>query len=200
MSIFQIVTKASWDSVEQFRNVHHYEFAGYVPDTSQLQEAVDELDAGYKTNLQGHFVNEVQVYGYDVRRVDLGNQPAVEYEPTAGAWNGTVTGNPLPSQISPLVTFKALSTFPRTTRTYLFPVSNADGSTKGTPTQTLLDSMEAWADDILELDITGGLNADKTAVKYGGSPRAVTDNNEVTVIKCAEVFATQRRRKLGVGI
>lgn len=199
MSIYQIVVKGKAYDSEELRNIHHYEFFNYVPETSQLQELVDGIDTAYKSNLQTAFHDEIDFYEYDVRRVDVGDQPTRTFTATAGTWSGSSTADAIPSQVSAMVTFKALTAFPRSTRTYLFPFGANQLNSDGTVTSGAVNAMKDWADDMLEITITGGLNADKQAVKYGGDPRAVTDSNDLSQRSVKNVYATQRRRKVGVG-
>ena len=200
MSIFQVAVKGSLGTGIQLRNIHHYEFFGYTPDATILQEFVDNLDAAYKTNLQALFANEVTVRAYDVRRVDVGNLPAVEFVPTAGAWSGTETANNYPAQVSVLVTFKAPTAYPRTTRTYLFPMSVDQATINGDPAAGTITACNAWADAMFTIDVTGAIDPDKVAVKYGGDPRVVIDSNDVLTRIVNPVYSTLRSRKPGVGI
>jgi len=200
MSIFQIVVKAQFNDSDEYRNVHHYDFAFYIPNATELQEAVDALDAAYKTHLQAIYPLDVRVYAYDVRQVDVPSLPIVEFIPTAGAWEGVNTNEALPTQCAALSTFKAQTVFPRTTRTYHFPFSEAANVTGGLLSSNALFLLDLWQDEVLELPITGQLDANKTAVKYDGNPRIVVADNEVVQASAAVRFATQRRRKIGVGI
>lgn len=200
MSIYQIVVKAEDQNTNQYRNVHHYEFFGYVPSDTELQEAIDAVDSAYKTNLQSVIDNDFDIYAYDVRRVDLGNLPTIEFTATAGSWSGTNTGATLPHQVSALITFKALTTFPRTSRCYLFGFTEDSNTTAGRVEATTITAIDAFGDDMLSLTITGQIDADKVAVTYGGTPRVVTDENDVTQHASKVNWATQRRRRSGVGI
>ena len=199
MSTYQIVVKALTGGT-QLRNIHHYQFFQYVPDAAQLQEAVDAVDAAYKSNLQAELHSSVQVYAYDVRRVDLPDLPTIEYQATAGGWFGTETSTKMPNQVSALVTFKAQTAFPRTTRTYHFPMGQDQNTAGGVIAAATLANLEAWAADMLTLDITGALDADKSAVRYASDPRIVVESNDVELYTVTNVWATQRRRKIGIGI
>lgn len=199
MSIFQFVVKGRDAEGNELRNIHHYDFANYVPDTAQLQSAVDDFDGKYKTNLQGLLHEDIEIYAYDVRRVDTGNLPSNEFVPTAGAWNGTGGTNRMPNQTSALVTFRAQSAFPRTTRTYLFPFTENSNNALGRVDASTISTLQTWANSILSVDVTGGTNGDKVAVEYGGDPRIVVDDNEIETVSTTNIWATQRRRKPGVG-
>ena len=199
MTIFQIVAKARDTEASEFRNIHHYSFFNYTPDSTQLQEAVDALDAAYKTELQATYHDDIEFYAYDVRRVDIGNLPGIEYVPTAGTWFGTQGTDRMPNQMAALVTFKTQTDYPRSTRNYMFPFGESANNALGRVTAATITQLTDWGEAILSLDITGGLDADKTAVEYGGTPRAVTDFNDVNIVSTTNVWGTQRRRKPGVG-
>ena len=199
MSIYQVVVKAVTGST-QLRNIHHYEFFGSVPDTATLQELADGIDAAYKSNLQANYHTSVQFYEYGVRRVDVGNLPEIPYQATAGAWFGQETSQKLPNQLSALVTFKAQTAFPRTTRTYHFPMGEDSNDAGGVIVAAQITALEAWGNDMLTIDVTTGIDPDKVAVEYSGTPRVVTANNDVELVSATEVWATQRRRKVGIGI
>jgi len=200
MSIYQFVVKCQTSGGEQFRNIHHFEFPNYVPDATELQEAVDALDAAYKTNLQSDMSTALSVWGYDVRRVDQAELPTQQIIPTAGAWTGNSGGDRLPNQVAALVTWKAPTTFPRTTRTYMFPTVEGNLAPSGALVATYLLALAAWAADADVLAITGQDDALKVAVKYGGDPRVVVDYNYLSSVTISNVWATLRRRRPGVGI
>ena len=200
MSIYQLVVKARFGGSDEYRNVHHYEFFSYVPDVAQQQELVDGVDTAYRTYMETHYSNSLTVYEYDLRRVDIADQPTLTYTATGGAWFGDETSEALPTQDCALSTFKALSTFPRTSRTYHFPMGEVANVGGGTVQSGVITNMELWGNAMLEIDITGALNADKQAVRYGGNPRVVVAHNDLTIATADNVFATQRRRKRGKGI
>lgn len=200
MTIFQITAKFVHLGVIQMRNVHHFEFPGYTPSTTELQEAVDAVDASYKTNLKPAMPNDTQSYGYDVRRVDIGDQPSIEYNATAGDWVGDSAVDCLPPQCAGLVTWKALTAFPRTCRSYLPPFTENANNASGKPESATITRMEDFGLDLVTLAITGQTDANKVSVKYGGSPRAVIDSNPTDTVTVSDFFQTQRRRTFGVGI
>lgn len=200
MSVYQFVVKARESNGSEYRNVHHYEFFNYVPDNAQLQEAVDGLDAIYKGWLQNVISNRVEFYGYDIRRVDVASLPVVPYSATAGAWTATNTNFILPHQCAALVSFNAQTGFPRRGRTYIFGCTAGDLASDGGVSASLQGILTSWSTDVLSLDITGGLDADKSAVKYSGNPPAVIDSNDLVQFTVSPIWATQRRRRKGVGI
>jgi hypothetical protein len=99
-----------------------------------------------------------------------------------------------------LVTWKAPTAFPRSTRTYLFPFVVATGSPGGAinlPQQTAAGVFQLALE---QLAITAQPDAQKVAVQYGGVPRVVTASNIVFASPITNIFATQRSRRYGVGI
>lgn len=199
MSIYQFVVEADFNEVSLIKNVHHYDFDGYVPSSAELQEAVDALDAAYKSNLQATFSDFVDFNGMTLRRVDIGDLPSAFFVPTAGLWSGTAVGVPLPPQLCALVTWRSQTAFPRSTRAFLFPWSVSSLADPGVPVAGHLSNAGDLADDALVLAITGQTDAVKVAVQYGGSPRVVTSFNQVLNREVGNLFRTQRRRVTGVG-
>lgn len=200
MSIYQLVVKADYNDAIQLRNIHHYEFSGYVPDATQLQEFVDGVDAAYKSNLQTIFNQLVDFNVYGVRRVDIGEQPEDEVVATAGGWTGQNTANSMPTHLAAIVSFKAPTAYPRSCRTYLFPFSEDTNDANGTLTAGAMVSMVNWGDDMLEIAITAGSNAVKVAAEYAGTPRVVSDSNQVVTVTATQTWGTMRKRKPGIGI
>lgn len=200
MSIYQFVVKGSLSDGTELRNVLHYEFTGYTPNTTELQEAVDDLDDHYKSNLQSYFTDNLTMGEYEVRRVDIGDQPASDFTVTGGTWAGSNVSDQLPAQLAVLVSGSSGTAFPRTVRSYLFPFTSANITGDGLVLAAARTAAGAWGTDSQELAITGQLNANRVAVKYGGDPRAVTDSNQIKTASGKSKFATQRSRRLGVGI
>lgn len=200
MTIYQVVVKARNVHGDEFRNVHHYE-APAVLSNAEKQEVADTMSEDYRTNLQNAISTQFTFYGVDIRQVDIPNLPAVEYTPTAGAWDGTqASENLLPTQNSALVTFKAQTAFPRSTRSYLWGFTEAANTNTGIIDASVITALEAWRDDVETLVIPGPTTLTKVAVKYEGTPRAVTSANPVEGVSVTARWATQRRRRFGSGI
>jgi len=200
MSIYQFTIVGTSPGPNALRNIHHYEFPGYVPTTGELEEAMQVLADAYGELLQPQHTNSITYNSIEYRRVDVGDLPTNEYIPTGWPFSGTASGNMFPPQVSALLVWKAGTTFPRSTRTYLFPFATATGSATGTILLTVRTVMENFANAIEELDVTGQPPAQKVAVAYGGTPRAVVASNLVSATVPDSVFATQRSRRYGVGI
>lgn len=199
VSIYQVTLKGIIDGTDEVRNVHHYEYSGYVPNTAELQDLVDVLDGHYKTDMQAGFGANVTFYAYDVRRVDLAGLPANQFIPTGLSWAGTSAADALPSQIATVVTWKAQTTFPRTTRSYLFPVGEGNNTIAGRPTSAWLTIVNTWAPKIINLVTIATPDPVKVAVQYTGTPPFVVTSNPVTTAVASQTWGTQRRRRPGVG-
>lgn len=200
MSVYQLVVNGQVGSGPQVRNIHHYEFPGYVPDQTQLEEFVDAVDAAYKSNLQAYFWDNTAFNNYTVRRVDSGDLPSQDITPTAGSWDGSDSNHKMPNQLAAMGTFKAPTVFPRSSRTYFFPFTEQWNASGGTIDSSLLAAIAAWADDMFTISITGDPDAVKVAVEYTGDPRVVSDYNTLTSFTIENLWRTQRRRIAGVGI
>jgi hypothetical protein len=200
MSIYQMVVKGSAGTGIQLRNIHHFEFPGYVPTPAELEEAAEALATHYETWLVNMFAAQVSIRAIDLRRVDIGDLPTQEYVPDGWPVSGTGTGDMLPTQVSALVIWKAPTTYPRSTRTYVFPMTETASGPVGGIQSANVTALFGFSIDMETLAITGQTDANKVAVEYGGVPRAVILSNPVSAAPVPNVWATQRRRRPGVGI
>lgn len=199
MSVYQVVVKGSYPG-NQLRNIMHYTFPDYIPNSTELQEFVDGLDSDYKTSLQTYFHTSVTFSSYELRRVDVANLPSTELTPSAGSWSGNGAADRLPMQNCLLVTAKAPTVFPRTVRTFMFPMTENDNTGSGQPSSTVQSAGLNWGGNILTIPITGQADALRVAVKYTGTPRVVSSFNVVQTVVVSGNWATLRSRKAGVGI
>lgn len=200
MSIYQFTVVGNTPGPNALRNIHHYEFPGYVPSTAELEEAMQAFADAHEELLRAQHPVSVTYSSIEYRRVDVGDLPTAEFIPDGWPFSGSASGNQLPPQVSALLTWKAASAFPRSTRTYLFPFSTLTTSTTGTILLAVRTVLENFANAVEELDVTGNPPAQKVAVAYAGDPRAVVDSNAVSATVPDSVFATQRSRRYGVGI
>lgn len=200
MSIYQIVWKGLIGTGVECRNVHHYEFPGYVPTTAELQSAIDDLSTDYLVELQAHQHPQLSNYGFDVRRVDLGDQPTLELVAANQPYAGTGLNQLLPRQVALMVRWKAPTAFPRNCRSYLAGFTSTDNDGNGVATASLVTAATAWGDSVEALTVAGQADANKVSVRYGGTPRVVVASNPVTFESVAGTWRTQRRRTPGVGI
>ncbi len=198
MTIYRVATIGHLQIGNEWQNVAHYEFTAYDPTVAEQQDFIDNLDASYKVELAPTWSNETGIDSYTMRRVDIGALPTGSFVATAGAFNGASSGDNLPKQSAGLVTFGAFTVFPRTTRTYLPPCTEVNSNANGEPDTVYINAMDLWALGVLTVPVVGQVAAIKNAVKYGGTPRAVIASNPVLSTLVKVVWASQRRRRIGI--
>jgi len=198
MTIYRVAAIGHQQGNKEWQNVTHYEFTAYDPTTVEQQDFIDNLQAPYATNFQAGWPNETGLDSWTMRRVDLPSLPTGSFVATLGAFVGLDSGDPLPKQTAGMITFGAFTVFPRGTRTYVAPPTEVRNDPSGNPDTTWITSMGLWALSVLSVPVVGQVNALKTAVKYTGTPRAVTSNNVVTSTLVKAVWASQRRRRSGI--
>lgn len=186
---------------QQIMNVFYYQTEGTL-DATQMQEATDDIRTAWATFIDGGRVGpEWSLTGATFRQVDVPNLPEVTVVPTAGPLSGAATSQPMATQVALLVRGQANTPFPRRVRTYLGGLTEgalADGIwTSGAATAALtlvgveLDSIVV-VNDVLE----------RVSVRLGdeGEGEHVVASNRVVFYDVTRVPATQRRRRIGVGI
>lgn len=199
MSIYRVTIKALYDGSEDQFNVHHYEFPGYVPDDTELQEFVDNLADVYDDNIVQLVPALVVFETIEMRRVDVGDLPSADLTPTTWPAAGTGTGGSLPPQVSAMLRFTSPTAYPRSGRVYLQTFAQAFCSTTGTISSGAVTLCDTAASRLEEIAVTGQVDAQKVAVQYSGSPRVVTASNILFAQSTRNTFQTQRRRTVGVG-
>lgn len=200
MTVYQVTHKGRYHG-QQIRNMFYYETTVGEPSTSEWQDVVDEIRADYVAELAAYLVTEYLFYGIDYRVVTTAGLLALEALPTAGDWAGSSAIDSLTSQIAMLVSIKGLTTKPNRARTYL----------AGFHEQNVVDSLwivgakgaaEAFIDLQSALN-TGGTNPlQRVSAQWNTSHTQVIAFNNIAArpANASEVPATQRRRRIGVGI
>ena len=185
---------------QRIMNVYYYETNVALGGSDAVEIADAIVDAYVDNNLDDDMVNEWAFAGIELRRVDIADQPALEVAPTGGSHAGLSTAEMLPLQVALLVSGTALTVFPRRVRTYLggFSETNTGNGLWGAPVQgRALDFIEQIH------TITGtAFSANRVAVSFPTDPPSpvVNDWNEIEAYSTSAVPATQRRRRIGVGI
>lgn len=199
MAVYQVVALQRWRN-QEVRNVHHYETTD-VLDTDQEQEVADAVRAAYD-NLQFStgLDDDWTLYGIEIRRVDVPDLPSAQYGFTSGDLDGSFEqDNKMVNQIAGLVSFRAPTQKPRRGRSYLAGFNHNDVSGDGgTWTPAKQSDMSLWAEDMLEISVTGD-TLHKVAASYTGEPPRVTAFNRFTVHVVRSNPATQRSRRQGEG-
>lgn len=200
MSIFQVTLKQQL-LAQQVRNIFYYETTEGDPSTSEWTDIVDEIRADYVTYMVTHMIAGWNFYAIDYRKVDVAGLPSFQAIPTAGTLVGSSGADSVATQIALLVAVKAAVTKPNHARTYLA------GWHEGHILASLFSLVamvagENFIDEMTGLNAGGTNPLQRVAAQWNTSHTMVTVTNNIagSASKASEVPATQRRRRLGVGI
>jgi len=182
---------------QEVRNVFY--IGGEDAVVAYAQQFVDYISGSYDNRLALVLSDEFSFYACDVRDMTSPSIPAVEYIPTGGAWSGDQTADLLPTQIAALVTFKAQAAPPNRTRKYLagFYDGACDG---GFWTSTLQGYLTSWAADLLGMGSALSRAVSLIAPGWDLDHTYIVGGNILSTAQVSPVPATQRRRRIGVGI
>lgn len=190
-----IVVKQRWLSQECRTTLW---FGGNDAVMANAQDICDAVYDAYDTNLAGKMVPEWALYEFDVYDKTIPGVPGIQLQPTSGTLVGTSAGDSLPTQVAGLVTFKAQVAPPNTNRKYL-PGLNDGVVTDSLFTTAAVTDMQAWADEILDIATTTSLAITMEVVSLNNDG-TVVGGNPLTYAIAKQVPATQRRRRIGIGI
>lgn len=199
MAIYQLVSVQSIQA-QEINNIFYYESASALSD-AQLIEAAGAFRIAYSGDVNNELSAAWAYAGLRARRVDQAGLPTTFHAPALGSLSGSqVTDNPLPLQVAFLAVGTAVTAYPRRARTYQAGFTVADVTATGfwaTDLRTAMDSLMAALDQIGVVGDTLG----RVAAQWA-SPSAthVTAWNRITSYQHHVVPATQRRRRIGVGI
>jgi hypothetical protein len=200
MTIYQVTHKAVL-LAQQIRNVFYYETQVGEPGPGEWVDIVDEIRADFIAEMAQRVVEEYSFYAIEYREVDSPGLPSFEVPPTAGDALGTDPGDPLPTQVAMLVSVKGTTTKPRNARSYLagLSVSETEDGIFGTGAR---GDAEAFIDLNSVLNAGGTNPLQRVAVQWNQNHTEVTVWNNIagSAARASVVPATQRRRRIGVGI
>lgn len=200
MSVYQVVWLQSWQG-QQIRNTFYYETDVGDPTNSEWQDIVDEIRADLAANWAARCNSSWVFRGITARRVDVIGLLSREFTPTAGDLAGTHVGDAIPSQIAVLVSNKGTTTKPNRTRTYL--AGSTDGEYNGSTVQsTLRNAAETLIDLQSNLNAGGTNPLTRVSAAWNTAHTQVLNWNDISGASsvASTVAATQRRRRVGVGI
>jgi hypothetical protein len=200
MSIYQITLKQTL-LAQQVRNVFYYETTVGDPSDSEWGDVADEIRADLVSDWAPNAVNDWSFDSIDVRRVDTAGLLSREFTPTAGALAGSSPTDSVASQICLLVSVKGTTTKPNRARSYLAGMNedNVVNSLVGSGTQS---NGESFIDNMSALNSGGTNPLQRVAAQWNAGHTQVTVTNNISgsASKASPVPATQRRRRIGVGI
>ncbi len=200
MAIFQVVHKQRW-LLQEIRNVYYYETITGNPATSEWDDIVDEIRADYVAELSTDLSTNWEFYGIDFRQVDVSGLPSFSAIPTLGIFAGTDVADDVPTQVAMLISVKENTTAPNHVRTYLAGLTE-DGNNLSLWKSGVMGSAETFIDLQSVLNAAGANELQRVSARWNTAHDAVTAFNNVAgaAAVASQVPATQRRRRIGIGI
>lgn len=200
MTIYMVTHKMTWLQ-QEVRNVYYYETQVGNPTTSEWQDIVDEIRGDFVAFPIGALCDVWQFWGIDYRIVDTAGLLSFEALPTAGALVGTDTNDSIPTQVAMLVSVKGTTTKPNRARTYLGGLSQ-NAAVNSLFTSGVQGYGEVFIDLQSVLNAAGTNELQRVAAQWNtGHTQVVASNNIAgSASKASTVPATQRRRRIGVGM
>ncbi len=200
MGTYLVTHKALWLG-QQIRNTFYFITSVGEPSDVEWQTIADEIRSEWVAAMQPRLTDNYSFYGVDRRRVDLLGLLTFSEAFTAGAVAGTHSGDNVATQVALLVTNKGTTTKPNRARSYLCGNTESD-MTDSIWSSTVLAAAEAFIDDQSALN-TGGANPlTRVAAQWNAPHTQVVATNDLSGAASVahQVPATQRRRRIGVGI
>lgn len=200
MTVYMVTHKCVLLS-QQVRNVYYYETTVGNPSVAEWTDIVDEIRADYVSEFGNDLANDFQFHAIDYRIVDSPGLLSFEAVPTAGIWGGGGTVDPLPTQIALLVSVKGTTTKPNRARTYLCGFMD-DQVVDGLWTNAVRGIAEDFIDFQSVLNSGGTNPLQRVSAQWNSSHTQVIVHNNIagSAGLSSQVPATQRRRRIGVGI
>lgn len=200
MAIYMVTHKQRFH-LQEVRNVFYYETVTANPSTSEWDDIVDEIRADYVSELADRMSDQWAFYGINYRIVDTAGLLSFDAVPSLGDIVGTSANDSIATQIALLVSVKGTTVKPNRARTYI------TGWTEQQVTDSLFvqnarDDAEAFIDFQTVLN-SGGTNVlQRVAAQWNTGHTTVVATNNIAARPAVAslVPATQRRRRIGVGI
>lgn len=200
MGIFQVV---HWQvfQAQQVRNIYYYETITGNPSTSEWQDIVDEIRVDWDTHLKSKMTPMWAFNQITYRQVDVVSLPSFTVLPTAGVLLGTNVGDEVPAQVALVVSVKGATAPPRNARTYLAGMG-AGNLFEGLVTASMIAAAELFIDLQSVLNAAGTNELQRVSAQWNTAHTQVIDFNNIagSASAASPVPATQRRRRIGVGI
>lgn len=200
MAIYQVTHKMRW-LLQECRNIYYYETQVGNPSTAEWVDIVDEIRADIAAEIDNHLSEEWEFYALDYRIVDTAGLLTFEALPTSGLIAGTSVTDSLPTQVAMLVSVKGDTVKPNRTRTYFCGLTEAS-ATDSLWLAAAMTAFEVFV-DLQSVLNSGGTNPlQRVAAQWNSSHTQVVASNNIAgqASSASQVPATQRRRRIGVGI
>jgi hypothetical protein len=200
MGVYQVTWLMTWLG-QEVRNTFYYETTAGEPDDAEWQDICDEIRGDFVDVGAGSFVDSWAWYGIDRRRVDIAGLLSFREVPTAGTLVGTNGNDSVATQVALLISNKGTTVKPNRARSYMCGMTDTN----------LVDSLwlaPALADMEELIDLQSDQNAigtnplQRVAAQWNNGHTQVVDHNDLSGAPSVGsiVPATQRRRRIGVGI
>lgn len=200
MAIFQVVHKQRL-LLQEVRNVFYYETITGDPTSAEWQDIADEIRVDLTGDINDDQSASWSFYAIEYRKVDVAGLLSVEVIPTAGTLVGVNANNEVPTQIALLVSVKGDTVKPNRARTYLagFTIAGLTDSIWGS---NIVAACELFVDLQSVLNAAGTNELQRVSAQWNSSHTQVIAFNNIAArpSKGSLVPATQRRRRIGVGI
>lgn len=181
---------------QEIRNTFYW--GGNDATLANAQSIIDAMRDAWYDNLRIDLAPEWTLYAFDVYDKTQAHYPGVEYIPTSGSVVGANGSDALPPQLAALVNFKAPVPPPNSNRKYLGGLAE-NNQTDGLFLSGFIADCGAWAADILAVPTTTSLAITLEVVSLAADGTVIGGNPlESYVVR--QVPATQKRRRIGVGV
>lgn len=199
-NVFQLSLLASVLG-QEVRNTFYYEATVGDPSPTEWTDIADEIRAHYVTHMQALNVDTFSMRGILVRKVNVAGLPSTEYPFTLGAVSGSVATDPLPAQIAMVVSVQGATAKPNRGRTYLAGFAEAD-LTDGLFQAGVATQAVNFITDMQDHNSGGTNPVSRVSAQWNVSHTQVVAFNgiDAAVPRASLIPATQRRRRIGVGI
>lgn len=186
---------------QEIRNTFYYVTTVGEPSDSEWQDVVDEIRTDLVAASDTRWSDQWLWYGIDRRRVDTAGLLTFSEVPTLGDFPGTDLVEPVPTQVCLLISNKGVTTKPNRARSYLGGFVN-DVMTDSLWQSGIRIAMETLIDLQSDLNGAGTNPLQRVAAQWNTSHTVVLVTNDISgaASVASVVPATQRRRRIGVGI
>lgn len=200
MSIYQ-VTVVQGLLNQTLNNVFYFDTVAGDPTSAEWQTIADEIATTVLNTQQLRCTPSWSAIGIRYRRVDTAGLPSFTKTFTAGPVVGTAAGDDLPTQVSLLVSIKSNTLKPNKARTYHGGLSENE-TTAGLWNAATLNSLEGYAINMEQLNTAGTNPLDRVSAQWNATRTFVVAFNSLVggTVTASTVPATQRRRRIGIGI
>jgi hypothetical protein len=196
-----MVTHKQRSQLQEVRGVYYYDTTVGDPSDTEWQDIADEIRADYVSDLGTGLCDQWEIYAIDYRRVDVAGLPTFSKGFTSGTYVGPSASDPVANQLALLCTITAPTTKPNRIRKY-FAGSHEANMTGGLWSTSIRSAFEDLLASQSVLNGAGTNPLVLVAAQWNTQHTQVIATNDVSAgnLQSFAIPATQRRRRIGVGI